>query len=121
MQKLKAAFLWLKQKWLAVTAFAVLLLAVLLARPNTKKLQKTFKNNLDLESDATDLVQEKDEELINNIVTSNEQTVKSLQKLEEEKKQKLKQLGDSKQELHNELSKLTNAELAERLKKDKKV
>lgn len=121
MSKLKAAWDWLKEKWWLPLSGMVVLGLALLVRPKTSSLHQFMKNDRDLEKDTTKQINDLEEETEEEIEDVREQTSASISKVKTAKGKKVEQIEQNKQELFDVLSKHTNEELAEMLKKDDEV
>ena len=121
MNKLKAAWNWVKEKWWIPLSGVVVLGVALLFRPKTTSLHEFMKNDRELEKETNKHINELEEATDKEAENIRQQTKAGLKKVKIAKGKKLKQIRKNKKEFEDELSKKTNDELAEMLRKEDEV
>jgi biopolymer transport protein ExbB/TolQ len=121
MNKLKAAWNWVKEKWWIPLSGVVVLGVALLFRPKTTSLHEFMKNDRELEKETNKHINELEEATDKEAENIRQQTKASVKKVRTAKGKKLEQINKNKRELEDALSQKTNEELAEMLRKEDEV
>lgn len=121
MNKLKAAWSWVKEKWWIPLSGVVVLGAALLFRPKTGSLHEFMKNDRELEKETENELKRLEEAARQQEEEVKKETKQKINKVKQAKGKKISKIENDKKELEKELSKLTNEELAEMLRKEDEV
>lgn len=112
---------WLKEKWWIPLVTTIVVVLSVLLKPRTSSLHDLMRDNRDLEKKTKKDIQELEEHTSHEISVTEKDTENKLNKLKVSKGKKIRQIEQNKQELLDALSKHTNKELAEMLRKDDEV
>lgn len=122
MNKIKKAFLWLKENiWMPLSAVIVLLLSILLLRKPNNRVLETFAKNRELQEQESKVINQLNEKVQQETEKVSRQVKEKVKKVKSERIKKSKKIKDDGQVLLNELSKSTNKELADMLKKEDEI
>jgi len=122
MNKIKSALRWLKENiWIPLSAAVVLLLSILLLRKPNNRVLEAFSKNRELQEAEKNVISQANEKVQQETQKVSRQVKEELKKVKAERIKKSKKIKDDGKVLLDELSKLTNEELAEMLKKDNEV
>ena len=121
MSKIKAAWNWLKEKWwIPLTATVVVLVSVFF-RPRANSLNDLMRKDMRLSNKTNKQISNLQEQTHNEAENVRQQTSSQVEQIRTSKEEGLKQIDKNKQELSDALSKHTNRELAEMLRKEDEV
>ena len=122
MNKIKKAFLWLKENiWMPLSAVIVLLLSILLLRKPNNRVLETFAKNRELQEKESKVINQLNEKVQQETEKVSRQVKEKVKKVKSERIKKSKKIKDDGQVLLNELSKSTNKDLADMLKKEDEI
>lgn len=122
MNKIKSVLRWLKENiWIPLSAAVVLLLSILLLRKPNNRVLETFSKNRELQKAEKNIINQANEKAQQETQKVSRQVKEKVRKVKAERIKKNKKIKDDSKVLLDELSKRTNEELAEMLKKDDEI
>lgn len=122
MNKIKAVLRWIKQNiWIPLSAAVVLLLSILLLRKPNNRVLEAFSKNRELQEAEKNVINQANEKVQQETQKVSRQVKEKVKKVKAERIKRGKKIKDDSKVLLDELSKRTNEELAEMLKKDDEV
>ena len=122
MNKIKSVLRWLKENiWIPLSAAVVLLLSILLLRKPNNMVLETFSKNRELQKAEKNIINQANEKAQQETQKVSRQVKEKVRKVKAERIKKNKKIKDDSKVLLDELSKRTNEELAEMLKKDDEI
>jgi uncharacterized membrane protein YhiD involved in acid resistance len=122
MNKIKAVLRWIKENiWIPLSAAVVLLLSILLLRKPNNRVLEAFSKNRELQEAEKNVINQANEKVQQETQKVSRQVKEKVKKVKAERIKRGKKIKDDSKILLDELSKRTNEELAEMLKKDDEV
>jgi uncharacterized membrane protein YhiD involved in acid resistance len=122
MNKIKAVLRWIKENiWIPLSAAVVLLLSILLLRKPNNRVLEAFSKNRELQEAEKNVINQANEKVQQETQKVSRQVKEKVKKVKAERIKRGKKIKDDSKVLLDELSKRTNEELAEMLKKDDEV